>query len=73
MDLVTIVGGLFIAITSGMDAAGAERAVDVLAELADRESCTPAERHIFKCLVDSMSRRPSQAYPSLRVIEGGAA
>jgi hypothetical protein len=72
MDITTMLGGLFIAITSGMDPAGVERAVDVLARLAERESCTPAERHIFRCIADSMSATPQQR-PSLRVIEGGAA
>jgi hypothetical protein len=70
MDLTMMLGGLFVAITSGMDPEGVDRAVDCLGKLAERG--TPAERHVFKCIADSM-QRPSQAYPSLRVIEGGAA
>jgi hypothetical protein len=75
MDITTMLGGLFIAITSGMDPEGVERAVDAMAELAERESCTPAERHIFKCIADCMAQRPSHAasWTTLRVIEGGAA
>lgn len=73
MDLTMMLGGLFVALTAGMEPEGVDRAVDCLGKLAERG--TPAERHIFKCIADSMAQRPSQAasWPSLRVIEGGAA
>jgi hypothetical protein len=73
MDITMMLGGLFVALTAGMEPEGVERAIDCLGKLAERG--TPAENYVFKCIADSMAQRPSQApsWPSLRVIEGGAA
>jgi hypothetical protein len=42
--------------------------------LANRESCTPAERHIFQMIADAVDA-PSQTMrrPRFEVIQGGAA
>ena len=73
MDLTMVCGGLYISLLRGLDPAGAERAVETLQRLAERESCTPGERDIFQKIAESVTNVGAPTRPPFRVIEGGAA
>ena len=79
MDLTMLCGGLFLSLAEGMPPEAVERATELLYVLAERDTCSPAERHIFKVIADSVSgkncdklARPTLR-PRLEVITGGAA
>ena len=75
MDIAMVLGGAVIALLQGMDPEGIERVSDTLHRLAEREACSPAERHIFQVIADSVSGELVQPVrrKAFQVIEGGAA
>jgi hypothetical protein len=66
---------LLIAICEALPPEGAGQIPGVLHRLAERESMSPAERHIFETCADtSAARGPARPKrPAFQVIEGGAA
>ena len=54
MDIAMIVGGAVIAMLQGMDPEGKQRSIESLHMLANRASCSPAERHIFQVIADAV-------------------
>jgi len=73
-----MLGGTFIALLRGLDPKGADRATETLQMLADRQTLSPAERHVFQLMASNViaSEEPPQPAvrrPQLEVIAGGAA
>ena len=73
MDFNMIVGGVLIAICEALPPESAGQIAGVLHRLAERESMTLAERHIFETCADTLTSRGRPKRPTLHVIEGGAA
>jgi hypothetical protein len=76
MDIAMLLGGTVIAMLQGMDPEGVKRSIATLHKLANRESCSPAERHIFQTIAEAVEN-PLAPAPTVRrsfeVIQGGAA
>ena len=83
MDLAMLFGATFLALANGLDNEHRERALDMLVYFAERETFTPAERHILRTMADmagdvfSAKReetpRDFRDRSRLTVITGGAA
>ena len=74
MDMAMVLGGAVIALLQGMDADGVARVANTFHNLANRESCSPAERHIFQVIADAVDApSPTARRPRFEVIQGGAA
>jgi hypothetical protein len=71
MDIAMVLGGAVIAMLQGMDPDGRQRSIDSLHMLANRTSCTPAERHIFQVIATAIDGEPTRQ--PFEVIQGGAA
>jgi len=61
-----------------LDPKGADRATETLQMLADRQTLSPAERHVFQLMARSVIAseeppRPAVRRPQLEVIAGSAA
>jgi hypothetical protein len=57
----------------GMDPEGKRRSIESLHRLANRESCSPAERHIFRVIAEAVDGSAPTGRKSFEVIQGGAA
>jgi hypothetical protein len=58
----------------GMDPDGVARVTETLHTLPGRESCSPAERHIFQVMADAVDASPPAGRRRrFEVIQGGAA
>jgi hypothetical protein len=68
-----VVGGAIIAVLQGMDPEGVKRSIAALHALANREGCSPAERHIFRTIVEAVDGSSVPARRPFEVIQGGAA
>ena len=73
MDIAMVVGGAVIALLQGMDPESVRRVAATLHRLAEREACSPAERHIFQVIADAVDGPPVSKRPRLEIIQGGAA
>ena len=52
MDLAMLLGATFLALANGLDNEHRERALDMLAYFAERETFSPAERHILQTMAN---------------------
>jgi hypothetical protein len=66
MDITMVLGGAIIAILQGMDSAGAKRTIAALHTLANRASCSPAERHVLQTIAMRWMNQPRQSGDHLR-------
>ena len=73
MDIAMVLGGAVIAMLQGMDPDGKQRSIDSLHRLANRASCSPAERHIFQVIADAVDGSAPVGRKPFEVIQGGAA
>ena len=73
MDITTVLGGAIIAILQGMDFAGAKRTIAALHTLANRASCSPAERHVLQTIADAVDELTAPIRRPFEVIQGGVA
>jgi hypothetical protein len=73
MDIAMVLGGAVIAMLQGMDPDGRQRSIDSLHMLANRTSCTPAERHIFQVIATAIDGAAPPTRQPFEVIQGGAA
>ena len=73
MDIALLLGGTVIAMLQGMDPEGVRRSIATLHKLANRESCSPAERHIFQTIAEDEEDPVPVIRRPFAVIEGGAA
>ena len=74
MDVAMLLGGAVIALLQGMDPDGVARVATTFHNLANRESCSPAERHIFQMIAEAVDApSPTVRRPRFEVITGGAA
>jgi hypothetical protein len=73
MDIALLLGGTVIAMLQGMDPEGVRRSIATLHKLANRESCSPAERHIFQTIAEAVEDPVPAIRRPFAVIEGGAA
>jgi hypothetical protein len=73
MDITMVLGGAIIAMLQGMEPAGAKRAIAALHTLANRASCSPAERHVLQTIADAVDESSAPIRKPFEVIQGGAA
>jgi hypothetical protein len=74
MDLTVLIGGLAIALCNCMDAEGCRLFIKNLSEMADKNSISPAEAHVFRTVAEALQAGGAAARkPTLTVIQGGAA
>jgi hypothetical protein len=73
MDIAMVVGGALIAVLQGLDPEGAKRSIAALHMLANREGCSPAERHVFQTIVNAVDGSTPPVRKPFDVIQGGAA
>jgi hypothetical protein len=75
MDMAMVLGGAVIALLQGMDADGAARVANTFHNLANRESCSPAERHIFQVIAEAVDQPPQNGFDFRKHLRpvGGAA
>jgi hypothetical protein len=71
MDIAMVLGGAVIALMQGMDPDGVARVTETLRKLAGRETCSPAERHIFQVIADAVAAPQQPKRPQLTIIQGG--
>ena len=51
MDLSMLLGAVFLALANGLDDEHRERALDMIDYFSERETFSPAERHILQTMV----------------------
>jgi hypothetical protein len=78
MDIAMIAGGLLVSICQALNSEQVDSVIAVLDKLAERPTMSPAERHIFHLLSDTLNGRGGvvERVPARRpftVITGGAA
>ncbi len=73
MDITLVIGGAVIAMLQGLDPEGAKRSIATLRKLANRASCSPAERHIFQTIAEAVENPALTVRRPFEVITGGAA
>ena len=78
MDITMIAGGLLVSICQALSPEQIDSVIRVLDQLAERQTMSPAERHIFQVLSDTLNghvvaERISERRPRFEVITGGAA
>ena len=80
MDIAMVAGGLLVSICGALSPEQIKSVIAVLDQLAERPTMSPAERHIFHVLSNTLTgkdcgtdERITQRRPSLTVITGGAA
>jgi len=80
MDITMVVGGVLVSICQTLSPEQIESVIGVLDQLAERPTMSPAERHVFHVLSETLNgkdcgavERISERRPRLEVIAGGAA
>ena len=76
MDITMVVGGVLVSICQTLSAEQVESVIGVLDKLAERPTMSPAERHVFHVLSETLNGKDvsrSTGRPRFAVIEGGAA
>ena len=79
MDITMVVGGVLVSICQTFSPEQIESVIGVLDKLAERPTMSPAERHIFHVLSETLNGRDcrvaerSNGRPRFEVITGGAA
>jgi hypothetical protein len=81
MDIAMVVGGVLVSICQTFSPEQIESVIGVLDQLAERPTMSPAERHIFHVLSETLNGKDSRPVaqpsnngrPRFEVITGGAA
>jgi hypothetical protein len=79
MDITMVVGGVLVSICQTFSPEQIESVIAVLDKLADRPTMSPAERHIFHVLSETLNGKDcrmveqSNGRPRFEVIKGGVA
>ena len=79
MDITMVVGGVLVSICQILSPEQIESVIGVLDQLAERPTMSPAERHIFHVLSETLNGRDcrvverSNGRHRFEVITGGAA
>jgi hypothetical protein len=76
MDITMVVGGVLVSICQTLSPEQVESVIAVLDRLAERPTMSPAERHIFHVLSQTLNGKDcavANGRPRFEVITGGAA
>jgi hypothetical protein len=76
MDIAMVVGGVLVSICQTLSPEQVDSVIGVLDQLAERPTMSPAERHIFHALSETLTGKDGaipDRRPRFTVIDGGSA